>query len=252
MSVPILLLTLALALSASDPFVGTWDENLAKSPAAINVQVSQFERDGEFLKNKNGTLEYRFKIDGKSYPFTGSAIADNGTWKKQGPRSYLHEAMKGTQLVYRNEIAIAPDGKTRIYRQTSFNPDGSVRVAGRETIHDRIGGAIDSQEPLIGQWRPRRRAVIKEAEDGALEFTVGTGVTPTYKVKPDGKDYPLATPTATADTISLERASATTFKETRKKDGKIVGTTYRHLTPDGKSIVVVFPNGNVVFSDRVQ
>jgi hypothetical protein len=249
MYVLVLLLTLAFVLSAANPFAGTWEENPAKSPAAANIPVSQFERDGEFLKNKNGAVEYRFKIDGKSYPLTGSPIADSGTWKKQGPRVYLHEAMKGTQLAYRNEITIAPDGKTRTWRQTSFTPDGSVRLAGTETIQDRIGGAMDAHEPLIGHWRPRRRAVVRELDDGMLEFTIGPG---TYKAKPDGKDYPIAMPSGAADAISIERVNATTLKETRKKDGKLVGTGYRHLTPDGKSMIIVSPTGSVIFFDRVQ
>ena len=48
MYVLVLLLTLAFVLSAANPFAGTWEENPAKSPAAANIPVSQFERDGEF------------------------------------------------------------------------------------------------------------------------------------------------------------------------------------------------------------
>lgn len=224
------LLGAAAVLHGADPFVGVWEENTAKSPAWASLQASKFERDGEFLRNANGPINYKFKVDGQSYPIAGSAAADSGVWKRTG-RTYVHDAMKGGKLAYRNEITIAPDGKTRTYRQTTFHPDGKVRTVADST-HDRVGGAIDNKEPLIGEWRPRRRTVIREGADGVLEFSLGSA---SFSAKPDGTDYPVTS--ANADTVSLQRVSSTHLTETRKKAGKTVMTRQWMLAPDSKSLV---------------
>src|SRR2546430_4359226 len=55
--------TCALPISA-DHLAGTWKLDPEKSGAGTPT-ISNFERDGDFIKNSNGTMSYRFKFDGQ-------------------------------------------------------------------------------------------------------------------------------------------------------------------------------------------
>jgi hypothetical protein len=57
----------------------------------------------------------------------------------------------------------------------------------------------------------------------------------TFKV--DGKDYPL-TGFANFDTISLKQVDDLTVQSTQKKGGKVIGTTTRTISKDGKVLTL--------------
>lgn len=64
-----------------------------------------------------------------------------------------------------------------------------------------------------------------------------------YTAKYDGKDYPL-TGAPDFDTISLKRLNATTTQATLKKGGKVVQTTRRVVSKDGKSLTLTTKGTN--------
>ena len=66
--------TLCFSASAADPLLGTWKLNPEKSRGGGNPTISNFQRDGDFFTNSNGTMSYRFKFDGQDNPVTGSTI----------------------------------------------------------------------------------------------------------------------------------------------------------------------------------
>ena len=57
-----------------------------------------------------------------------------------------------------------------------------------------------------------------------------------YTASYDGKDYPI-TGNPVADTISLKRIDNVTVEATLKKDGRVVSTTTRVISKDGKEIL---------------
>ncbi|MBL8292742.1 MAG: hypothetical protein JNN08_12940, partial [Bryobacterales bacterium] len=77
----VMLAVTAIALSAAEPYLGTWKANLAKSkyspgPAPKSV-VATYTKDGEWVVLKNDTVSAdgqtvsrtnRYKRDGKEYP----------------------------------------------------------------------------------------------------------------------------------------------------------------------------------------
>src|SRR5690242_8488397 len=58
-----------------------------------------------------------------------------------------------------------------------------------------------------------------------------------YTAKYDGKDYPV-TGSPDFDAISLKRVDAVTTEATTKKGGKVVGTTKRVVSKDGKTLTL--------------
>ena len=57
-----------------------------------------------------------------------------------------------------------------------------------------------------------------------------------YTASYDGKDYPI-TGNPVADTISLKRIDNVTVEATLKKDGRVVSTTTRVISKDGKEML---------------
>ena len=63
----------------------------------------------------------------------------------------------------------------------------------------------------------------------------------TYKY--DGKDYPI-TGSPDYDTVSAKRIATNTVEITQKKSGKVVGTSRRTVSKDGKTLTLVTRSTN--------
>lgn len=115
--------------------------------------------------------------------------------------------------------------------------------------------ATDSPDPAIGTWRlnthkssganvPRSetRTFAASGNGVAISFErVGTDgkvsfVQTTYSY--DGKDYPV-TGSPSYDSVSAQRVDAYTVRSTQKRAGKVVGTTTRSVSRDGKTLTLV-------------
>jgi hypothetical protein len=116
--------------------------------------------------------------------------------------------------------------------------------------------AADSHEAVVGTWTlnvakstydpgPAPKAltrIYKETPDGMMVTLVGTGadgspVKQESTFKYDGKDYPYKGG-PNFDSLSLERTDASTVTSTQKRGGKVVGTTIRTISPDGKTLTL--------------
>jgi hypothetical protein len=115
--------------------------------------------------------------------------------------------------------------------------------------------AADAPDPVIGTWKlntakstgttlPKSETRMYTASGGSIVLTwkrVGadgkeTSVQTTYKY--DGKDYPV-TGSPDFDTVSGKRVDANTVDSTQKRMGKVVGTTTRTVSKDGKTLTLV-------------
>jgi len=112
-----------------------------------------------------------------------------------------------------------------------------------------------SADPVNGTWElnlakssfdpgPAPKSQTRTYEsDGQTVKHISNGVNaegkPTqvaYTASYDGKDYPI-TGNPVADTISLKRIDNVTVEATLKKDGRVVSTTTRVISKDGKEIL---------------
>jgi hypothetical protein len=100
-----------LSAQASDPRIGTWKLNVAKSkyspgpaPPALTVNVEpsgQGEKVTTEFVNADGTrttIEYTANFDGKDYPLTGSQIADTVSLKRSNARTTVRTDKKGGKV----------------------------------------------------------------------------------------------------------------------------------------------------------
>ena len=227
------------AAALRERLLGTWRINPDKSPGST-PQISKFDRDGAFLRNTNGTIDYKFKLDGKEHAAPGNAQFDTVVWRKTGPRKYEHEVRKGGKAVYTVVTEVAADGLTRSYRHARVLEGGGTAVY--DGVHDRVGGDTDPKNPIVGHWRLRYDSQWQPAGSDALRFQSGIV---SYTVKLDGSDAPVASSTR-IDAASLHPLSADSFEMAFKKDGQLVSKSTNQVSADGKTITTKSSRGDVV------
>ena len=135
-------LTLALcvvavaATFASDPNLGTWKLNEAKSKLApgvaknntvvieaagddIKVTVDGTDSDGKPTHN-----EWTGKFDGKDYPVTGDPTSDMRSYKQVDNHTQDLTVKKDGKVIVTGRIVVAADGKTRTVTTNGTDPQG--------------------------------------------------------------------------------------------------------------------------------
>jgi hypothetical protein len=110
-------------------------------------------------------------------------------------------------------------------------------------------------DPVLGTWKlnvaqskfspgPAPKSQTRTYKDSngstALNWTQagadGKEMTVSTTYKYDGKDYPVTG--ADFDTVSLKKVDDRTVESTQKKAGKVVGTTMRTVSKDGKTLTL--------------
>lgn len=125
---------------------------------------------------------------------------------------------------------------------------GTVLAVGSASV----ASAATAADPAVGTWKlnlekskfnpgPAFKSQTRsyEATADGLKLTFsgvaadGSTVSGESTFKYDGKDYPISG-LADYDTLTLKRVSSHTITSTQKKAGKVVGTTTRTVSKDGK------------------
>ena len=123
----------------SDPGMGTWKLNLAKSkykpgPAPQSLVV-KFEPAGKGVKTTSDFVNakgekissvYTAYYDGKDYPITGSAVSDTVALKKLGGGKMERVDKKGGKPFQTFVRTVSADGKTMTITQKGTNPKGEL------------------------------------------------------------------------------------------------------------------------------
>jgi hypothetical protein len=135
-------LTLALCLAgvavcyASDPNMGTWKLNEAKSkmPAGImkNTTVVYAPAGNEIKVTTDGITgdgkpiqtEWTGKFDGKDYPLTGDPSANSRAYTKINEHELELTNKMNDKVTVTGRITISADGKTRTLKASGTAPDG--------------------------------------------------------------------------------------------------------------------------------
>ena len=127
--------------SNSDPQMGTWKLNEAKSklmPGALKITTVVVAPSGEKVKittdgvdaNRINThTEWVGKFDGKDYPVDGDASADTRAYKKIDARTVEFTGKKGGKVTMTVKIVVSADGKTRTATVQGRSPKGEPLVA---------------------------------------------------------------------------------------------------------------------------
>jgi hypothetical protein len=126
-----------LSAQASDPRIGTWKMNAAKSqfnpgppPQSLIVKVEpagQGEKVTADIGNADGTRTttvYTANFDGKEYPLTGSPTADTVSLKRIDSRTTDRTDKKGGKVVTTLKRVVSQDGKTMTVTTKGTTADG--------------------------------------------------------------------------------------------------------------------------------
>ena len=236
------LISLALAVlcaaalsAATDPFVGTWKLNVAKSKFS-----------GEQLKIED-LGQNRYKITGG---IGSDTITADGTDQpihygrtesitKQGPNVWKVAQKMDGKLLSTDTWTLSADGKTLAVKGTSMKPDGTT--SDYEVAVKRIG----SGSGFAGTWEttevkftsPDEYVITSYGSDG-LTFS-----TPAYKevlnMKFDGKDYPSSGPNVPPGAVtSGKRVNANTLDTTGKIKDQVTDHTTFQVSADGKTMTL--------------
>lgn len=128
---------LVVSAQASDPAIGTWTLNAAKSkfnpgPAPKSITVT-FETAGQGIhvvadavdaKGATAHTEYTGNYDGKDYPLSGVPIADQVSLKRIDARTTQRSDKKAGKVVQTYVRKVSADGKTMTVTQKGTDADG--------------------------------------------------------------------------------------------------------------------------------
>jgi len=133
----VLLATGALAKGGSNPMIGTWKLNPAKSkftpgpgPKSLTVKIEpagkgvKVTAEGVDSEDKPFATEFTANYDGKDYPITGSQMADTVSLKRTGPRTARRIDKKDGKVVQTANRVIAKDGKSYTFTAKGKNAKG--------------------------------------------------------------------------------------------------------------------------------
>lgn len=128
-----------LSAQASDPRIGTWKLNVAKSqyspgpaPQSLTVKVESSGKGEKVTTesvNADGTrtaTEYTANFDSKNYPLTGSQIADTVSLKRIDARTTERTDKKGDKVALTLRRVVSQDGKTMTVTTKGTNAQGQA------------------------------------------------------------------------------------------------------------------------------
>jgi hypothetical protein len=136
MAVALWLVAGAIAF-ASDPNIGTWKLNEAKSKipamapknhtvvyeaAGDSIKVTVDGTDGQGKATHN---EWTGKFDGKDYPLTGDSQSNTRAYKKVDDHTTELTNKKDGKVTIKGRIVISADGKTRTVTISGVDPQGN-------------------------------------------------------------------------------------------------------------------------------
>jgi hypothetical protein len=134
---PLTMFLVAGALLASDPMLGTWKINVAKSkfnpgPAPQSITTTSIEDAGWVVAKTNGVnaegnpinVENRFKTDGNEYPTQTAWGKGNMVIKKTDPYHWTSVVTLEGGNKITSKVVTPKDGKTRTHTSTGTNMKG--------------------------------------------------------------------------------------------------------------------------------
>jgi hypothetical protein len=125
-----------LCRAQTDPYMGTWKLNEAKSkfaPGVSKLHTVVYEAAGDDVKitvdgtDKDGNSthnEWTGKFDGKDYPVTGDPNSDMRSYKKISDRILKFTVKKDGKVTVTGRVVVSADGKSRIVTASEAGAEG--------------------------------------------------------------------------------------------------------------------------------
>ncbi|MBA3666449.1 MAG: hypothetical protein H0W65_01830 [Sphingomonas sp.] len=222
---------------------GTWKADLG------SVQIDQkpdayLVKDGQY-SCESCTPKVAVAADGAFHPVSGSPYYDSTAVKVVDDHTITRTNKMADKVIGETTLAVAADGQmfTGTFKDTS-TPDAPP-VTGKYT-EARVAPAPAGAHAISGSWKPAKYENV--SDEGLIvtfnqqgdTFSMSSPAGQSYTAKLDGTDAPIKGDT-TGAVASVERVSANVYRETDKRDGKVIGVATMTVGADGK-LNVVFDN----------
>jgi hypothetical protein len=139
-AVALVLVLRGTALAQSDPFIGTWRLNLAKSkydpgppPMSVTLVREPWETDGikevatvVLADGTRSTSEVSAHFDGKDYRFTTHPTLDTAALKRVNANTISFTGKKGGKVVGTRKLVVSKNGKMTTETWTVMNAKGQT------------------------------------------------------------------------------------------------------------------------------
>jgi hypothetical protein len=234
------LVFLAGTMFAQTPFDGTWIANL--DTAKLSTKPHVYLLDKGMFQCFSCVPKIDVKADGEDQKVMGSHYIDAVTIRVVDDRTVEETDKREGKTVLTMTRTVSSDGKTLTDK---FEDDSEAKAVTGEETYRRVSPGPAGSQALSGSWREEKLSNMSSngitlnyvsTPDG-LKMSDTNGVS--YDAKFDGKSYlTIGDPGHTV--VTLRRLDPNTIDETDKRDGKIVGMSHMVVSPDGKSMKIVF------------
>jgi hypothetical protein len=226
---------------AAGPVDGSWQVSIKHMKLSAKPYVYLFA-NGQFTC-ASCVPEYTIKADGTDQKVSGHADYDSEAVTIIDSRSAQFTDKLHGKIVETENVTVSADGLTRIREDTDFT--GKEPSVIRES-YTRVADAPSGAHVLSGSWRAKK---IESISGGSFTSTYEMTDTElkmssngqSYDAKFDGNFYPIVGDPANP-TIAVKKIDASSFETTVKQLGKVVSTTRRTVSADGKTMHVVGKN----------
>ena len=228
-------------LLAQSPFDGTWvgRTDTAKFPK----KPDQYVLDKGMYHCSTCVPKMDIKADGQDQTVTGSNYFDTRSVKVADDHTVAITDKKGGKTIYTETDTVSSDGSSLSQK---FNDQSEAQPVTGEVTMTRVSAGPSGSHALSGSWRTEKvdisnngLTVTYEATANGLKMSDPVG--DNFDAKFDGKDYPInGDPGQTM--VALKKVNANTIEATFKRNGKVVGINHMTVSPDGKTIHVIFEN----------
>jgi hypothetical protein len=236
-------LLLPMTGTAQSAFDGTWKIDMSK--VAFPKKPDIFLLQNGTYACKTCTPPYAIKADGDDHPVTGHPYFDSVAIKVVDDHTIGETDKKDGKVVAASTSTVSPDGGTLMFEfSDSSNTNGGPPVTGKGEA-TRVAKGPAGSHVISGSWRTTK---IENMSDNATvfsykvegnEITMTSPTGQTYTAKLDGTDAPMKGDPGTTS-VSVRMIGNSTFEETDKRDGKVIGVFKMTVGADGKSAKASF------------
>jgi hypothetical protein len=234
-----LLVLLSSTAFSQSPFDGAWlfTPQLAAEPAVYLLAKGIFRCSGCWPNME-------IAADGDDHKVAGAPYWDTVNVQIVDAHTVVFIARKAGKTMFTEVDAVTSDGNTLTQVVKDTTEAATVTL---ETRNRRIAKATAGSHAISGSWRAyethrSRNGSITQYKCTADGFSAETPLGEKFSAKFDGKDYPVEDDPA-GTMVSAKLLNPSEVELATKRNGKLVAIKQMSVAPDGKSIHVVFKNG---------
>jgi hypothetical protein len=246
------ILLLPLLASAQSPFDGTWKwqadkVDWSKKPDVYVLQNGMYQC-------KTCVPPIDIKADGTDQKVTGHPYYDTMAVKVVNDREIEITQKRDGKVVETNKVTVSADGKKMMFDFSDATATNAAPVTGKGEAM-RVAPGPAGSSPISGSWRMSK---LENMSDNGLTWTWKVNgdelsmTNPTgqsYTAKLDGTEAPMkGDPGIT--TVSIKKIGKDSLEETDKRDGKVIAVIKSTVTPDGKTMHIVYEDKQTGQSSR--